>query len=454
VKRAKLIATFAALAMLALMSVATVSASGVGDTTFTAVADAFVDSSNPSVNHGADPSVSMDATPVEYGYFKFNVTVPAGEHITRATFSCYALSANPAGAGIWTTSSNWSESTLTYANAPLPNFTLPPSGTTGPTTASAYTTPADVTSAITGAGTYTLVLKTKSTSQWPCASRENTGQHPAKLVVTTAAAPPPPTAHKVLVILEENHNRAQAEAGMPYLVSLGNTYGKATGYNAISHPSLPNYLAIWGGSTFGITSDCPVAASGCVPTPPSVWGQTLAAGKTAKAYQESMTSNCQTSSGNAYVARHSPWPYWIDSTERGYCNANDVPLGTTSSGNLRTDIANGSLPVTGEITPNLNNDAHDGSLATADNWLKSWMPIIMAGPDYTSGHLTVIITFDEGNSSSNNVTFDVVDPRLHSKVVTGSFNHYSLTKWLDDNAGVADLRNAATAPDLRAAFGL
>ena len=242
---------------------------------------------------------------------------------------------------------------------------------------------------------------------------------------------------------------------MPHLASLASTYGQANNYFAVAHPSLPNYLAIWGGSTFGVTSDCSVGSAGCVPSGPSVFGQTLAAGQTATAYQESMTSSCQTSGSGSYAPRHGPWPYWQDSAERAGCTANDVPSGTPTNGNLLDDINAGQLPITGELTPNLCNDAHDCSLSTFDGWLAAWIPTLMAGPDYRSGDLTIIITFDEDDGSqNNNVAFVVVDPRLSAKTVTGTFNHYSLTKWLDDNAGVTELRNAAAAADLRAAFGL
>jgi acid phosphatase len=259
----------------------------------------------------------------------------------------------------------------------------------------------------------------------------------------------------VLVIPLENHSQSEALAQMPNLTSWAKTYGQATNYSAVAHPSLPNYLAIFGGSTFGVTSDCSVGQSGCVATAPSVWGQTLAAGKTAKAYQESMTSNCQTGGSGSYAPRHGPWPYWVDSAERAGCGSNDVPSGTTSSGALLNDINAGTLPVTGELTPNLCNDAHDCALSTADNWLAGWMPKLMGGPDYRGGRLTIIVTFDEDDGSqSNKVAFVAIDPRLAGKSVTGTFNHYSLTRWLDDNAGVARLRSAANAPDLRAAFGL
>src|SRR4051812_44064472 len=68
---------------------------------------------------------------------------------------------------------------------------------------------------------------------------------------STATTPPPP-AHKVMVIIEENHSQTEAITLMPHLASWANTYGKATAYTAATHPSLPNYLAIAGGSTFGV----------------------------------------------------------------------------------------------------------------------------------------------------------------------------------------------------------
>jgi len=259
----------------------------------------------------------------------------------------------------------------------------------------------------------------------------------------------------MLVIPLENHSETEAIAQMPHLAAWARTYGQAVDYHAITHPSLPNYLAIWGGSTFGITSDCGVGQSGCVPAPPSVWSQTLNAGETAKAYQESMSSNCQTDGSGDYAPRHGPWPYWTDTGERAACAANDEPSGTVTSGALASDVTAGALPVTGELTPNLCNDAHDCGLATADTWLATWIPRLIAGPDFLAGRLTIVITFDEDDSSQGNqVAFVVIDPRLSGVTVTGTYNHYSLTRWLDENAGVPLLRNAANAADLKAAFGL
>ena len=70
---------------------------------------------------------------------------------------------------------------------------------------------------------------------------------------SAAAKPKKPT--KVLVVMEENHSYAQARAGMPYLKKLAKRYGYATRSHAVAHPSLPNYVAIAGGDTFGISTD-------------------------------------------------------------------------------------------------------------------------------------------------------------------------------------------------------
>jgi phosphatidylinositol-3-phosphatase len=271
---------------------------------------------------------------------------------------------------------------------------------------------------------------------------------------TCTTTPPPPTSgHKVVVIIEENHSQTEAITLMPHLASWANTYGKATAYTAATHPSLPNYLAIAGGSTFGVADDNapsshPVAGD-------SVFDQSLSLGASAKTYAEGMTGNCMLGNTGRYAVKHNPWAYFNGATQRANCNVGDVPLGTTTSGNLHSDITAGALPNTGLVIPDLCNDAHDCPLTTADDWLGAWVPQLMAGPDYTSGNLTIVVTFDEDDSSAgNNVAFVVIDPRLSGTVVSSPANHYSLTRWLDANVGAPPLRSAATAPDLKAAFGL
>ena len=240
--------------------------------------------------------------------------------------------------------------------------------------------------------------------------------------------------------MEENHSLAEMRSGMPYLNGLATGYAYASGYKAVTHPSEPNYLAIAGGSTFGDSADHNPAFQ---VTGASVFGQALSTGRTAGVYAESMTGNCQQSNSGTYVVKHNPWASFA--SERTACDRFDVPAGSPQSGALRSAIVAGTLPNVGLLVPNVCNDAHDCSLATADTWLSAWMSTIMAGPDFSSGRLAVVITGDEDDSSAGNtVLTTVVARQLDSAhlVVTNSLNHYSLSGLLDRVAGAPLLRGA------------
>jgi phosphatidylinositol-3-phosphatase len=258
-----------------------------------------------------------------------------------------------------------------------------------------------------------------------------------------------------MTIVEENHSLSQMQSGMPYLYSLAQRFAYATNYEAITHPSLPNYLSIADGSSYGIADDNPPSSHPISGN--SVFDQAIMAGKTAKTYAESMTSNCEQSSSGTYAVKHNPWAYQTDAAQHSNCLKYDVPSGTPTSGQLHDDIVSGTLPNAGLVIPNLCNDAHDCSLATADAWLRSWLPQIMGGPDYRSGSLAIVITADEdGDNQGNLVLTTVIAPQLDGshKIVTTPLNHYSLTLLYDQILGVPPLHNAATAASMKVAFGL
>lgn len=278
----------------------------------------------------------------------------------------------------------------------------------------------------------------------------------ANSTFTTAVAPATRKVTKILTIVEENHGVDGTLAGMPYLAGLARQYSYANNYHALTHPSLPNYLGIAAGSTFGVTTNCSV--SSCPRPGPTVFDQAIAAGRTAAVYAEDMTSNCQASGAGAglYAARHTAWPYFTDATSRANCMAHQVPAGSSTSGNFANDVAAGMLPTIGWLIPNLCNDAHDCALSSADAWLQKMLPVVFAGPDWNSGHLAIVVTADEdGGTSANAVLTVVMHPDLNGKLVTTALTHYSLTKLQEQVAGVTTyLNGAAAAPDMAAAFGL
>jgi hypothetical protein len=243
------------------------------------------------------------------------------------------------------------------------------------------------------------------------------------------------------------------QAGMPYLAGLARRFGYADHYTAIRHPSLPNYLAIAGGDTFGVDDDAAPAAHAI--HEPSVFSQALNAGLTARTWAESMSDNCQLNSEAAthYAVKHNPWAYFAD--ERDACQAGD-----RADGFLDAAKAN-ELPNVGLLIPNTCSDAHDGgpncNLGVADAWLQSQLSTVLSSGDFTDGTLAVVVTADEDDHSSGNTVLTVVlqaDLDGSGTVVSTPLSHYSLSRLYSEVVGAAPLREAASAPDLGAAFHL
>lgn len=250
-------------------------------------------------------------------------------------------------------------------------------------------------------------------------------------------------------MIEENHSFDEMRTGMPFLASVSERYGYATDWRAITHPSEPNYLAIVGGSTFGVTDDNPPAVNAAkVGAAPSVFSQALKAGKTAATYVDSMATPCDLTDSYPYAVKHNPWAFFA--SERAACDAYDRDASAFADA-----ARHNRLPNVGFLIPDLLHDAHDGSLAAADAWLRTELTPVLASKDFTSGNLVVLVTADEDDGSSGNrVLTSVLTPRLSHKVVDTPLTHYSLTRFIAEVLDVTPLGQGAGAPDLRTAFGL
>jgi hypothetical protein len=270
---------------------------------------------------------------------------------------------------------------------------------------------------------------------------------------SSAPSPSPQAVDKLLVIVAENRNAASVVAQMPFLRSQSQRYGSATNYYAISHPSLPNYLVMAGGSTFGVDDDDDPDVH--PQKGPSVFGQLLASGRTAKTYAEAMPGNCALRNDGNYAVRHNPWTYFVDSAERGACKEFDVPSGSPTGGALADDVAAGQLPNIGFLIPDDCSNGHSCPIDITDRWLRSWLPTIEKGPDFGSGRLAVVITWDEDeDDTSNRVAMVVLHPALNGREVTTRLDHYVLSATISTLGGARPLRDAGGAPDLLTTFGL
>ncbi len=241
-------------------------------------------------------------------------------------------------------------------------------------------------------------------------------------------------------------------ASAPYINSLARNYGLAASYYAVSHPSLPNYLALTAGSTFGIASDC----TGCYISATNIADQVEAGGRSWKAYMESMPSSCFIGDSYPYMQKHNPFIYYDDiRTNAARCSSHVVPLTQ-----LSTDLSAGTAPNFAWITPNMCNDMHDCSIATGDGWLSNFVPSILASSAFQNGGV-LFLTWDEGSSSAGccgnawggQVASVVIAP--NSIVGLRSLTtetHYSLLRTIEDAWGLASLGEAGNATAMREYF--
>ncbi len=260
------------------------------------------------------------------------------------------------------------------------------------------------------------------------------------------------------------HSPAAAQA--PYLNRLAAGCGLATNYHNVTHPSLPNYLAVTGGSTFGITYDC----QGCATPAPSVFSQVAAAGGSWAAYAESMPGPCQARDDLAvsYTDHHNP-PVFYRSLQAS-CAAHDHPMGTPAGGALISALETGHLANYVFLAPNRCNDMHDCSIHTGDAWLAWWINTITASRVYRTQPTAIFVTLDEGTGGhigkgevcaanptdqSCHIPLIVVSRYVHRHSVDAQvLDHYALLRATEQLLGLPPLGSAATAPDLLPAFGL
>jgi hypothetical protein len=260
-----------------------------------------------------------------------------------------------------------------------------------------------------------------------------------------------PTFSHVFLVVEENHSFTEVigNSSMPYLNGLASKYALAKQYFANAHPSIPNYLMLTTGQMETLNDNF----SGTIGDD-NVVRELVSAGKTWKTYQESIPSAGYLGGDDLpYVRRHNPFSLLSDVQNSTTQAANIVPFTQ-----FATDLANNSLPNFSFIVPDVNNDAHDGTLATADSWLQSNMAPLIASSTFQSGGLLVIL-FDEGELSDFNhgggqVAAVIVSsnskPNFQSQTL---YQHQSTLRLVLEALGVKKFPGqAATAPEMAEFF--
>jgi hypothetical protein len=249
-----------------------------------------------------------------------------------------------------------------------------------------------------------------------------------------------PAFRHVVVVLFENKETSSVigSAQAPTFTAMANRYAALTQYYGVSHPSLPNYLALVGGSTFGIHSDC----TSCLVAGRNLADTLGAAHRTWKLYAEGLPRAGFTGAGaGRYAKKHAPFLYFRAVLASRKRLRRVVPFTQ-----LARDLKRSALPDFAFVVPDLCHSMHDCSVATGDAWLRRLLPPLLRLRD-----TAVFVVFDEGSSDLRGgghvpafVAGTAVTP--HSRF-SGVTDHYGLLRTIEDAWGLPLLgRSADAAP--------
>jgi phosphatidylinositol-3-phosphatase len=252
------------------------------------------------------------------------------------------------------------------------------------------------------------------------------------------------SSHVVVIVMENKEvGEVLGSGSAPYLDALSRRYGVATQSYAITHPSLPNYLALTSGATHGITSDC----TSCHVAAPNLVDQLERAGISWKGYLEDMPRPCFAgASAGGYAKKHNPFMYYDDVAGNPARCRRLVPFSS-----LAADLRRGSLPAFAWLSPNLCDDMHDCGVRQGDRFLSHLVPSLLRelGP-----HGFLVVTWDEGSSDAGccgtahggHIATIVAGPDVRPGARDARpVDHYGVLRTIENALGLPPLAGAASA---------
>jgi len=270
-------------------------------------------------------------------------------------------------------------------------------------------------------------------------------------VVATAAGVPRPD--HVLIVMEENHSYSQV-IGVATAPFINNTLvaGGAlmTSSYALTHPSQPNYVALFSGSTQGVTTDSVYPHSQF--TAPDLGAKLLYAGFTFGGYSETMPSvgydGASAGTGSAtYQRKHNPWVNWQDATMPLPANKLPASVNMPYAGYFPTSANYASLPTLCFVIPNQLDDMHNGTVAQGDAWLQSNLAAYAHW--CMSNNSLLIVTWDEDDSASgNHIATIFYGPMVVPGQYGQTIDHYSVLRTLEDMFALPHDAGSATATSI------
>jgi acid phosphatase len=257
----------------------------------------------------------------------------------------------------------------------------------------------------------------------------------AFVVVLFALAQParaalPRPAH-VVVVIEENHTLAQviASGDAPYLATVARTGALFTHAVGVTHPSQPNYFALFAGVTNDNGDGCP--ARGVARDAPNLASELLAAHLTFAAYSEALPEagflGC---AAGTYAQKHAPWTHFTTIPQTLHRPLDDL-------------TSFDDLPTVTFIVPDVDDDMHDGTVEAGDAWAKTHLAPLL---QWAATHDTLVVfTWDEGFDARNSIPTMFVGPMVRAGTYSQRIDHYTVLRTLEALYDLPPSGNAAHA---------
>lgn len=250
-------------------------------------------------------------------------------------------------------------------------------------------------------------------------------------------------------IMEEDDNYApyiKSLASDPYCALFNNSHG-------ITHPSQPNYLALYSGSQQGITND--QEPSGAPFNTDNLGRSLLNAGHTFIGYSEDLpyVGALDFTSGD-YAKRHAPWAYWLGTGSLQIPSTCHVPFSQFPSSAMYN-----SLPTVSFIIPNLKHDMHDPyldagtAITNGDNWVEAHLSVLIQWVKTNNSLLIIQYDEDEGvevggvviGGDDNKIPTMFIGSMVQGGLYSNNINHYNILRTLEDMYNLPYCGNSASA---------
>jgi fibronectin type 3 domain-containing protein len=243
----------------------------------------------------------------------------------------------------------------------------------------------------------------------------------------------------IVVVIEENKSPTDVIGSneAPYINSLAQTGAYLSQSYGTDRPSQPNYIALFSGSNQGVSSNSDVNLGNI----PNLGSQLIASGKSFVEFSEDLPYVGFTgSTSGRYARKHNPSVSFSNVPAASNRPFTDFPGDFTK------------LPSVSFVVPNLDNDSHDGTVDTSDQWLEDHMS---GYAQWAKAHNSLlVVTYDEGNGgdATNHMTTILYGAEVKAGTYSNRINHYNVLRTIEDSFGLAPLANAADAAPIDYVF--